>query len=75
MTSEAPANPLDGYITLRELAPRVGSYFSAYNLAATGALGPAVVVGRTRLYDRARAERALNERASRPRRGAAHARP
>ena len=73
--THAAADPLAGFITLRELAPRAGSYFSAYNLAVSGALGPAVIVGRTRLYDRARAEHALTERAARPRRGPAHARP
>lgn len=63
-------------MSLREISPRVGSYFSAFSMSAAGAFGePVAVVGRTRLYDRANVERALADRASRPRRGAAHARP
>jgi hypothetical protein len=51
---------LSDLITLREIAPLVGSYFTAYSMAATGEFGaPAAVVGRTRLYPRATTEEAV----------------
>jgi hypothetical protein len=61
---EAPAvgSALAGLVTLREIAPRVGSYFSAYNLAAAGRFGPAILVGRTQLFDRVVVERVIEER-------------
>ena len=37
-------------MTLKEIAPKVGSYFTAYSLAAAGKFGPpAAIVGRTQL--------------------------
>lgn len=63
-TAAAVSDPLAGYVSLRELAPRVGSYFSAYSLAVAGKFGPAIIVGRTQLYSRDLAEAALARRAA-----------
>jgi hypothetical protein len=57
-------DPLAGYLTLRDITPRVGSYSTAYSLAAAGQFGPAVVVGRTHLFCRSTTERAIEKRAA-----------
>jgi hypothetical protein len=50
-------------VSLSEIAPLVGSYFSAFNMAAGGKFGPVIAkVGRSKLYSRAAAEAALAER-------------
>jgi len=55
------ADPLAQYTTLRQIAPRVGSYFTAYGLATAGAFGdPVAIVGRTRLYARAAVDAAVS---------------
>jgi hypothetical protein len=53
-------NPLSDLTTLRDIAARVGSYFTAYSLATAGAFGdPIAVVGRTQLYRRSIVEPAV----------------
>jgi hypothetical protein len=48
-----PSANLADCTTLREIAPRIGSYFTAYSLATAGAFGdPVAVVGRTQLFAR-----------------------
>jgi hypothetical protein len=47
-------------VTLKDIAPRIGSYSSAYALATAGAFGPPVaVLGRTQLFTRAAVEAAI----------------
>jgi len=53
---------LNEYTTLPEIAPRVGSYFTAYSLACSGAFGvPVAVVNRTSLYARGAVDSAVTE--------------
>jgi hypothetical protein len=60
-----PALTLANCCTLAEIAPKVGSYFTAYSLAAAGAFGdPVGVVGRSKLFSAGAVERALAERAT-----------
>jgi hypothetical protein len=62
---------LQDHITLRELATLLrASYFTTYSLAVSGIFGEPIVVGRTYLFPREVAEKAVRERlalASRPR--------
>lgn len=62
----AQPNPLAvAYLTHAEVAQRLGaSYFTAYSLGATGALGEPLVIGRTKLFPRDVAERAIAQRLS-----------
>ncbi len=55
-------DPLAGYLTLRDITPLVGSYFTAYSLAAAGQFGPPVIVGRTQFFSQRTAERAIEKR-------------
>jgi hypothetical protein len=68
-----PAMPtLADCVCLADIAPRVGSYFTAYSLAAGGAFGaPIAQLGRSKLYsarvvDAALAERAANAKGKHP---------
>ena len=55
-----PLVALHDCVTLKDLTPRVGSYYSAYALATAGAFGPPVaVIGRTQLFSRAAVEPAV----------------
>lgn len=69
-TPETPAlrsdNPLSDFITLRDVAKQLGaSYYTAYGMGACGQLGDPIMVGRTQLYPRATAERAIRQRLAR----------
>jgi hypothetical protein len=56
------ATPFNEYVTLRDVAPLVGSYYSAYSLAVAGLFGePVAVYGRTRLFARAKVEFAITQ--------------
>jgi len=62
LLSPETLDPLAGCVTLREIAPRIGSYFTAYSLAAAGRFGPPVaVIGRTQLFRRAAVDRAVEQ--------------
>ena len=52
-----------GWVTLREVAGLLGrSYWAASALAASGALGKPMTIGRTQFFPRDRAERAVKRR-------------
>jgi hypothetical protein len=47
-------------VTLKEIAPHIGSYSTAYALATAGAFGaPVAVLGRTQLFPRTAVEPAI----------------
>lgn len=53
----------DFYYTIRDVAQSLQvSHSTAYSLACAGLLGPPAIVGRTHLYPRATAERAIETR-------------
>lgn len=52
-------------VTLTQIAPLCGSYFTAYSLAASGMFGdPVAIVGRSKLFSAERVGTALAERAA-----------
>ena len=54
---------LDGYVTIKDIARELeASYWVAYGLVASGALGDPLVVGVTHFYPRAVAEAAIRRR-------------
>jgi hypothetical protein len=63
------ASPLEDYMTLRDVASQLrASYYAAYALAASGALGEPFVVGRQHFYPRAVAEPVIRRRLEQRRR-------
>ena len=57
-------------VTLKNIAPRIGSYSTAYALATAGKFGPPVaVLGRTQLFDRTAVESAITSYLTRRQRG------
>jgi hypothetical protein len=61
--STSADHPLRDYVTIRDVAAALDiSYYTAYALAAQGRLGTPVLIGRTQLYPRATAERAIQEK-------------
>ena len=66
MITQDSAGPLAGCVTLSDIAPRVGSYFTAFSLAASGLFGdPVAVVGRTKLFSGRAVDKALAQRQNR----------
>ena len=63
-------DPLRGFTTLRELAGLIGAppYSTLYSMSVGRKLGEPVSAGRTLLFRRDVAERAIAERAGNPRR-------
>jgi hypothetical protein len=73
-TNQESPTFLQDHITLRELATLLrSSYFTAYSLAASGVFGELIIVGRTHLFKREVAERAVRDRLAQ--RALAQARP
>ena len=59
-----PAPALADCVTLAQIAPRVGSYSTAYSLAVSGLFGePVAKVGRSNLYSAHAVDTALATRA------------
>ncbi len=57
------APTLADLVTISAIAPRVGSYFTAYSLAAAGVFGdPVAIVGRTKLFSARLVDKALAQR-------------
>jgi hypothetical protein len=50
-------------LTLAEIAPRVGSYYTAFSLAASGLFGdPVAVIGRSKLFSASAVDGAIAKR-------------
>lgn len=63
LRAQRTASPLTDFLTLRDVAQKLGaSYFAAYSMAASGLLGEPLIVGRTHFYPRGTAEAAIERR-------------